>query len=691
MSASFQPRFEQLETRLVPAVIYDAATQFVTLQGTPVADHFECFHGLSSAGVPLLIVTEGVAPTAVRHEFDLTKRPVTRVQANLGNGDDIVACNTAMSIPLFANCGLGRDVITGTAVADRIFGGGGWDTVWAGDGDDFIDGQADGDYLHGQNGNDTIYGDIGNDFIWGEQGVDTIHGGNDSDDQIWGGTEDDFLFGDGGNDTIQGEEGVDTINGNDGNDYLYGGPGDDFIRGSTGRDFLYGGDGSDNLQGENGNDRIEGDPANSLAPGNDIISGGANDDTILGYAGNDDINGNDGVDTIFGGDGNDVLRGGTGNDTIHGDNGNDRLFGDNDRDQLFGDAGDDWLNGGQGNDTLDGGPQDDILVSVDNATTDTLFGRLGFDSFWIDQNWGAADDVRDETGNEFDTNFHQVTTFANGADRTLNGDAIADPSTQANGSIFPYANFRNNSLFAEGGPVITDIRQGLLGDCWMLSSLGAALTVTPNVIRQTVVDFGDGTYGVQLDNRIYRVDADLPLVNGMLPDRTLAFADISTNGSIWVPIIEKAWATHRSNAYSSIEGSTAYFGMGTIGGQDRHIYMVSDGSLVLGNLQNNVGWKGVLNTKNSINNVSILLNDHGYVITDVNIANDTVTVYNPHGIDNIPLRNADGTPQLDGHGNPIAGPAQGDDDGFITLTVAQFCSDAADPFGAITADFSRFF
>lgn len=689
---SIQLRFELLETRAVPAVLYSAVTQTVTLQGSASADYFECFHAESSAGgVPMLVVTEGQAPYAVRYEFDLTKKPVIRVQANLGGGDDILGCNSTMTIPLTASGGSGMDIITGTAVADRIFCGEGPDVVYAGDGDDYINGQGGVDSIHGYNGNDTIYGELGDDLLWGDQGIDTIHGGNDSDDQIWGGTEDDVLFGNSGSDTIDGEEGNDTITGNDGDDYLYGGPGTDTIRGSNGRDFLYGGFDDDTLFGENGNDRLEGGVVGWMGSDNDVLSGGANNDTLLGNDGDDQLNGNDGVDTLFGGNGKDTLRGGTGNDTIHGDADNDRLYGDNDRDQLFGDDGEDWLNGGAGNDALDGGDHDDTLVSVDNATTDTLYGRVGFDSFWIDQNWGAADNVRDETANEFDTNFHQVTTFTNGADRTLNGDRIADPRTQFNGEVFGYQNFREYVLFADGGPQLEDIRQGHLGDCWLLSTLGSAVNVTPNVIKQLVVDFGDGTYGVQIDNRVFRVDADLP--RDTHGDRTLAYADISLNGAIWVPIVEKAWAIHRGNSYQSINNDTSYFALGKIGGQDRHLYHVSDGSVVLSNLAMNPGWNGIVNTKNSVNSVSTLLNNHAYVIKDIHLLNgvmDTIVLYNPHGKDSTPIRNEFGTPSyLDGE--LVTGCLDGADDGFVTLSISEFCADALDPIGVITADFSRFF
>jgi hypothetical protein len=48
--------------------------------------------------------------------------------------------------------------------------------------------------------------------------------------------------------------------------------------------------------------------------------------------------------------------------------------------------------------------------------------------------------------------------------------------------------FSNRQLFAAGGPSSRDIRQGAVGDCWLMAGLGAAAQSNANSIRQTVAD-----------------------------------------------------------------------------------------------------------------------------------------------------------------------------------------------------------
>ena len=43
-----------------------------------------------------------------------------------------------------------------------------------------------------------------------------------------------------------------------------------------------------------------------------------------------------------------------------------------------------------------------------------------------------------------------------------------------------------------------------------MATLSATAQSSRRNVRQLVVDFGDGTYGVHLGNNFYRVDADLP-------------------------------------------------------------------------------------------------------------------------------------------------------------------------------------
>ena len=214
------------------------------------------------------------------------------------------------------------------------------------------------------------------------------------------------------------------------------------------------------------------------------------------------------------------------------------------------------------------------------------------------------DNVRDETTKEADTNLHLVDAFANGADKTLDGDGIVDPSGGESS-----VDFAGKPLFSVAGPIVSDVKQGALGDCWLLSSLAAGVNVTPNVIRQLIVDLGDGTYAVDFQDQVlnthefFRVDTDLPVLkdNQTVPQ----FAGLGLDDSLWVALVEKAWATDKGNDYSNLESpilnpfsevGNPYYPLGQIGGTNRNLYPVSSGANLLCDIAAN-GWAGVYCTR----------------------------------------------------------------------------------------------
>lgn len=263
-----------------------------------------------------------------------------------------------------------------------------------------------------------------------------------------------------------------------------------------------------------------------------------------------------------GGAGNDVFAdqlaaiplkavGGAGNDTLTGNTGADWLDGGAGNDVLVGGDGNDWLSGGAGTDRLDGGTGDDILIALDNAGGDTILPGAGRDAVWVDAVRTGAVVAQDAiTGAAAEDKIQLVDKFANGADRTLDADRVADPATKGQA----YKTIAGNPLFGAAGPAASDIRQGALGDCWLLSGLGAVAQDNATAIRQNIVDFGDGTYGVHYGANFYRVDNDLPVVSPA--SSTPAYAGLGAGNSMWVAVAEKAFAYYRSgaNSYASIEG-----------------------------------------------------------------------------------------------------------------------------------------
>lgn len=302
------------------------------------------------------------------------------------------------------------------------------------------------------------------------------------------------------------------------------------------------------------------------------VFGGAGDDTFTtagdsglviathGRMGNDKFFGGPGQDAMYGGQGRDRMYGGAGADVIFGAKGSDFIVGDDGRDLLYGGMGNDTVNGGQGTDGITGGQGNDVLIGIDGGTSDTLDAGAGTDVLWYDLNGALTDGVTGITGEDFT---RAVAGFVNGADRTLNGDRIADPALPprlAPLTPFQYEEFDQRPLFATAGPALDDVLMsftpGLLGaqtpvlnDAWLLSGVASMVDAFQTLITTNMVDFGDGTYGVRLNGTYVRVDNDLPVTQLDLTNP--AFARLGADDSVWVAVLEKTFATITSTTAPS--------------------------------------------------------------------------------------------------------------------------------------------
>ena len=140
--------------------------------------------------------TSSVPASSTAYIFTVTKTDgVTTVNETF----DLFTNNGA----LVAGSTIGNDTISGTASAERFWGGDGTDSISTGNG---------GDIAHGGEGNDTVVGGTGADTLYGGQG----------NDNITGSTGNDLFFGGDGNDTITGSNTsittTDTIVGGAGTD-----------------------------------------------------------------------------------------------------------------------------------------------------------------------------------------------------------------------------------------------------------------------------------------------------------------------------------------------------------------------------------------------------------------------------------------------------------------------------------------
>lgn len=322
-------------------------------------------------------------------------------------------------------------------------------------------------------------------------------------------------------------------------------------------------------EGNNGDDRLVGGSAN------DLLIGGYGKDYIDGREGHDTILGSGGSDSLHGGPGNDDIRGHGGRDYMRGNDGNDRMDGGSSSDTMFGDAGADRMYGSTGNDKVRGNAGMDTIVTVGGGI-DNVDGGGQWDYLWVD----PSDLLKNVSSNEKKLgyvnkvdSFHSVTVETNSSfsiSKELLGQDLVDPLSRS--KHYPYCtdqgcalpqmtNFADRPLFATSGPSKNDIFQGSVGDCYFVAALSIVADSEPEHIRKLVVDLGDGTYAVRFYRggkaRYVRVDGDLyvPTSNQQDP----LYAGLGVEDSVWVPVVEKAYAVFRKSisSYDSIAGGNA--------------------------------------------------------------------------------------------------------------------------------------
>jgi Ca2+-binding RTX toxin-like protein len=276
--------------------------------------------------------------------------------------------------------------VTGSQLADQIYGNARDNVLVGNGGDDLLVGGAGNDLLYGGLGNDTYkFGNASGeeadtlfeaasagsdalDFAWLTPDVPVVvHLGNSllashAGRHVWRGTPGTSIeraYGGRGNDTLNGTSGRNLLYGMAGNDVLNGGGGDDFLSGSDGDDVLNGGAGSDSAHGGNGYDRYvfataigqENDIINdqdstasnlldfSLLAADDPVSVDLSQRQLASHRGRTvslgwkytsplsfrDATGGAGDDTLIGNIRDNRLVGGPGNDTLQGGGGNDDL------------------------------------------------------------------------------------------------------------------------------------------------------------------------------------------------------------------------------------------------------------------------------------------------------------------------------------------------------------------------------
>ena len=470
----------------------------------------------------------------------------------------------------------------------------------------------------------------------------------------------------GGNDTVANNTGLGMS--------AFGGAGSDSMTGGSAVDSMYGEAGNDTLRGNNGNDLILG------GDNDDSLDGGLGTDCLLGHAGVDTVTyadrtaalrislddvANDGeageadnvdndIERVNGGSGGDLIVGQSTSveNLFHGNGGHDTLKGLGGSDKLYGDDGNDELHAGAGNDSLYGEAGADTLVSIGGGQSDYLVGGTSTDYFWCDGE--STETISDASATENDDGYvHRVGSFARhrivndsgsvavdvAVSRELNGQDLNDPDPTHEDNTPSYADFSGNPLFSSSGPQETDIDQGAVGDCYFLAALGAAADDSSSHIRKAVVDLGDGTFAVRFKgfwgDTFVRVDHELPVSSGTNP----RYAGLGAGNSMWVAIMEKAFAFYRHNdgRYDALDSGNPSEAFGLLGASSDHyfrnpVWLQSESDLLTHIASKLAEDKPVTVCTLDETPAGTLIGNHCYMVESVSISNGvgTVTLRNPH-------------------------------------------------------------
>ena len=205
-------------------------------------------------------------------------------------------------------------------------------------------------------------------------------------------------------------------------------------------------------------------------------------------------------------------------------------------------------------------------------------------------------------------------------------------------------------LIDEGGVEPDDVKQGALGDCWLISSM-KGIAGTPSgqeLIEKNIKDNGDGTYDVTLyrdgEPVVVTVDGKLPVG----PNGEPVYANNDGGGrEMWPLLYEKAMAKEFGGDYEDLDGDWPAKAIEAMTGNEVETYdeglMPWDDKDFPGasDLQAKLDDGGVIvastDGDGKKHSDGDLVSNHAYTVTDVNPETGEVTVQNPWGKGEAPI------------------------------------------------------
>jgi hypothetical protein len=271
------------------------------------------------------------------------------------------------------------------------------------------------------------------------------------------------------------------------------------------------------------------------------------------------------------------------------------------------------------------------LETIDAAVTNIKSAATNVIA-WID-----SSDIFTGTGT-----VHRVSGFEGGVSKAT-GASLANPADS--GTIKTV----NQSLFGTG-PVIGDVNQGEVGDCYFLSTLAALADVKPSVLQNSIVDMGDGTYVVQFMN------GNTPTyvrVNNAFSTGGFGgfnYAHPGANNTLWAMVLEKAFCEYRSgaNTYASISGGWMGEVFSDLGVSSTNFLPSSDTASSFYSQVSTALASGNAVTLATYNSPPNLVGDHAYTLLSVSMVKGVpmFTVRNPWGVSGDSLENGQGIATL---------------------------------------------
>lgn len=200
-----------------------------------------------------------------------------------------------------------------------------------------------------------------------------------------------------------------------------------------------------------------------------------------------------------------------------------------------------------------------------------------------------------------------------------------------------------NGMLFVSGPAVSDVKQGQVGDCYLLAALAELAQDRNSAIRDMFTDNGDGTFTVRFYNNgvaeYVTVDRYLPVYSsGTAQYASFGGVYSSSSNELWVALAEKAYAQLNQSGWIGQDGSNSYAGiadgytdtvMTQITGQAASWrYMVS---LTLSELISaaNSGRPTALNSRS--NPATGIVASHSYPLIGYDSTTQQFKLYNPQG------------------------------------------------------------